>query len=54
MMVIQQNTDLEDKKDMKIVGAAADVEDAVMKVQMMILEFKVKKLRSSMSNFMLL
>ena len=51
MMVLQQNTDSEDKKDMQIVGAASDVEDAVMKVQMMILEFKMKKLRSSINNF---
>ena len=52
MMVMQQDADLENKKDLKMVGSAADVENAVLKVQMMILEFQMKKLRSSMSNFM--
>jgi len=53
MMVMQQSIDQEGTKDLRIAGASADVEDAVIRVQMLVLDCKMRKLRTAMSNFSL-
>jgi len=50
MMVMQNNPGLEDEKELKIIGTEEGVRDAVIKVNLMIIELSLKKMRSALSN----
>ena len=50
MMVMQDNPGLEDEKELKIIGTEEGVRDAVIKVNLMIIELSLKKMRSALSN----